>query len=592
MRTRIPVVCRRLLVRREASLRGMTLIEVVVGIAVLMVAFVSLYGLYQGSLRFVASAKAREVAVGLAVERLESMRAMSYASVGTVNGIPSGAIPQNETISLDNISFNRRTLVQYVDDPADGSGGGDLSGVTADYKRAKVEVSWAGPSGTSTIELISNFIPVGLENLSGGGTLSLLVFDALGSAVPDAAVRVTNFTGTSSVDVTTYTNAAGVVQFPGTPATTGYQILVSKSGYSSAQTYGADSGNPNPNPGNLSVLANQTTSASFAIDRTSTFAVRTWRPILAATTTDTLASSAALASTSAAEVVGGALALSGSPGSYALSGAAYSTTTAPSYLSSWNSLSWNASVPASAALTLRLYTQSGSDFVLLPDSALPGNAAGFATSPVSLAGLSTSTYPSLVMGASLSGDGSATPQLLDWSLSYARGPSPLPSVTFSMHGAKTVGTTASGADIYKLSANYTTDSSATYSAGGLEWDSYTMSVASTTGWDLSSSCPLQPVSVPPASQALVDLYLVTHTQHSLLVTVRNATSSAPLPNASVTLTRTGFSAASVTDACGQAFFSGLAASLNYSLAASAPGFGATTTPGISVSGQSAATISI
>src|SRR3989344_731246 len=187
---------------RRFSAAGMKLIEVIVGIGVLLVAFVSLYVLYQSSLRFVASAKAREAAVGLAVERLESMRAMSYASIGTVSGIPAGSIPQNESVVLDSISFNRRTLVQYVDDPSDGTGAGDLTGITADYKRAKVEISWAGPSGTSTVELISNFIPVGLESLSGGGTLNIFVFDAAGAALADPPVGATIFTGTSSVAVT------------------------------------------------------------------------------------------------------------------------------------------------------------------------------------------------------------------------------------------------------------------------------------------------------------------------------------------------------------------------------------------------------
>lgn len=571
---------------------GMTLIEVMVAVGVLAVAFMSLYGLFQASVRFVATAKAREGAVGLAVERMESLRALPYASIGTVNGIPAGTIPQNETILLDGISYNRRTLVQYVDDPADGTGASDSNGVTADYKRAKIEVSWASVTATSSVAFISNFIPVGLENLSGGGTLSLLVFDATGSAVSDATVRITNFTGTSTVDVTTYTNTAGVVQFPGTLAATGYQIFVSKSGYSSAQTYTASSGNPNPNPGNLSVSANQTTSASFAIDHTASYLLRTWKPILAATTTDAFSSSSALASTSNAVVSGGALLLSGSPGSYPSSGAAYSTSTAPSYLSAWTAASWNSSVPAGTSLTVSLYTQSGGAFTLLPDSVLPGNATGFGASPVSLAGISTSTYPSLTLGAALgTADPAVTPQMLDWSLAYAQGPTPLPNIPFSIQGAKTIGTTGTGASVYKLSAAYTTDAAAQYSSSA-EWDSYTFSVASTTGFDLSSSCPFEPVSLAPASSALIALYLVAHTQNTLIVKVQNATSSAAIPGASVTLSRPGFSAAVPADSCGQSFFAGLSAASNYSLSVSAPGFTSTTTSGVVVSGQSAAAISL
>lgn len=571
----------------------MTLIEVMVAVGVLAVMFVSLYGLFQASLRFISTAKAREGAVSLAVERMESLRALPYANIGTVNGIPAGTILQNETVTLDNQSYNRRTFVQYVDDPADGIGAADGNGVTADYKRAKVEVSWASAAGTTSVALISNFIPVGLENLSGGGTLSLLVFDASGVAVPDAQVRITNFTGTSSVDVTTYSNVAGVVQFPGTLAATGYQIFVSKNGYSSAQTYTADAGNPNPSPGNLSVLANQTTSASFAIDRTASYAVRTWKPIRSATTTDTFNTAAALASMSNAAVAGGALALSGAEGSYPSSGEAYSTSTAPAYLSSWSALSWHASVPSGTAARVSVYTQNGGVFTLIPDSALPGNAAGFSTSPVSLFGIATSTYPSLIMGAALStSDASSTPQILDWSLSYREGPIPFPSVAFSLQGAKTIGTTVSGASIYKTSESHTTDAAALYSAGGLEWDSYTFSVASTTGWDTASVCPFQPMSVSPGASASVNLYLLAHTQHTLLVSVRNATSSAAVAGASVALSRPGFSSAATADSCGQAFFPGLSSASDYSITASAPGYAATTTTGVVVSGQSASAISL
>lgn len=575
--------------RRERAARGMTLIEVVVAIAFVTVAFVSLYGLYRASVRFVATAKAREAALSLAVERLEALRAMQYSQLGTLGGIPAGAIAQNEAVLLDGISFSRRTFIQYVDDPADGTGSGDANGIAADYKRAKVAVTWATQAGTSSVELVSNFIPVGIENTSGGGTLSLMVFNALAQAVPDAMVRIINNTGTSTVDVTTYTNAAGVVQFPGTLAMTGYQITVSKPGYSGAQTYAANAQNPNPDPGHLSVVTNQTTSGSFSIDLLASLTLRTWEPILPATTTDTFANSSAIASTSNATVADGAVSLSGS---YEQSGAVYSTAVAPQHLASWGALSWSATVPAETAVRVALYTQSGGIFTPVPDSALPGNSGGFAASPVSLAGVSTTTYPSLALGAVLTGPGTETPRLLDWSLSYSRGPTPLPSASFTMQGAKTIGTTGTGAAIYKMQSALTSDSSAQYVNGAVEWDTYTFSVASSTGWDLASLCPFQPVSIAPGTSAEVDLHLVAHTQNSLQVSVRSVTSSAAIPGASVTLSRTGFSSTKNADTCGQTFFSGLSAGSTYSLAVSAAGYTSTTTNNVNVSKQSTALISL
>lgn len=570
----------------------MTLIEVVVAIGFFTVAFIGLYGLFQASLRYIAVAKARESALSLAVERMESIRAMPYASVGTVQGIPAGTIPQNETITQDGISYNRRTLIQYMDDPADGSGSSDSNGIAADYKRAKVEVSWTTPSGTTSVAMVSNLIPQGLESLGEGGILSALVFDAQGVAVPDATVRIYNALATSTIDIATYTNDAGFIIFPGTPVATGYQITVSKPGYSSAQTYAVSPENPDPDPGHLSIALGQTTTGSFSIDRLASLSVRTWKAVQPATTTDFFANASAIGSAASTTVSGGALILSG-PAPYPLQGSAYSTSTAPANLSQWKTLAWSSSLPAGTALAVRLYTHSGGEYTLLPDSALAGNSSGFTQSPVVLSGISTSTYPELFIGASLSTtDPSATPSILDWSLGYAVGPSAFPSAVFTLRSGKTIGMSGSGAAVYKRNISVTTNAIATYTDSAIEWDSYTMSVASTTGWDLAGSCPLQPVAVEPQSNVTADLYLYPHSANSLMVSVRNATSSTAVGGASVTLSRTGFSNVQTTDSCGNAFFSALQSGSAYSITTSAAGYTATTTPNISVAGQSAAIISL
>lgn len=575
----------------------MTLVEVLVTIAIVVVAFGGFAALFQASLRYIYSARAREAAVSLATERLEEMRAMAYDDIGTSGGIPAGTIPQNETVTQDGLDFNRRTFVQYVDDPADGLGAADTNSISSDYKRAKVEVSWTGQNGiSSSVALISNFTPVGVETGTGQGTLAIQAIDAGAAPIANATVHIVNSSASPAIDVTTYTDTSGQVLFPGTPAASAFEITVSKSGYSTAQTYSVSASNPNPNPGDLTVSVGLTTTASFAIDRLASLLLHTWTPIQPATFTDALNDASGIGQQTQTAVSGGALSLDTDPsagGNYYASGSAYSTAIAPSYLANWSSLDWNSTTPANTGILVHLYTGSPGSYTLVPDAVLSGNSAGFSAGPVDISGISTSTYPSLVIGADLTtADPAATPSILDWSLDYKKGPVPLPNITLTLQGAKTIGTNGSGASIYKFSQPITTDASAQYSNSTLEWDSYTLTADPANGYDISSSCPLQPLSVAPASSGTADIYLLSHTSDSLKVSVSDASTGAALVGATVALSRTGYSGSATTDSCGQAFFPGLASASDYAATVSATGYTAKNLTGISVSGQSSLPVSL
>ena len=118
----------------------MSFIEVIVGAALIALVFGGLIAGFQTALMLLADTRSQTGALALANERIEYMRSLPYDSVGTLSGIPSGAIPQNETAVLNVTSFNRRTLVQYVDSPADGVGASDTNCLTADSKRATFEL--------------------------------------------------------------------------------------------------------------------------------------------------------------------------------------------------------------------------------------------------------------------------------------------------------------------------------------------------------------------------------------------------------------------------------------------------------------------
>lgn len=143
--------------------RGLGLIEVVVGIGLLLIVFVGFFGVLQLGTRLATDNKLRTSALSLALERMEYIRSLDYASVGTVGGDPSGALIVSEPVTLNGINYTRRTHIVYIDDPKDGTGGSDSNGITDDYKRVKVEVSWEGQIGTRTASIVSDITPLGIE---------------------------------------------------------------------------------------------------------------------------------------------------------------------------------------------------------------------------------------------------------------------------------------------------------------------------------------------------------------------------------------------------------------------------------------------
>ncbi len=454
------------------SLRGVSLMDVVVGSALVLIIFVGLFGLLRASVQVAGLSKLRAAATELASSRMEYLRSLHYDDVGTVGGIPAGLVPQNATTTNAGVNFGVRTYIEYADDPADGTGASDSNFITTDYKRAKVTVTYTVDGATRDVTLVSNIVPPGIESTTGGGTLQVRAVNAVGTAVAGATVRIQNSATSPSIDLSTFTDAAGLVWLPGAPTSTEYRISVSKGGYSSAQTYARDAINQNPTPGYLTVVGGSTTSSTFAIDLLSTLIVRTFSPIRSEIWSDTFADSSKLASMNSVQMSGGSIVLSSGELGYTASGVGESIAIAPTYLARWTNASSTMSVPAGTTLRMQVLDAAGTP---LPDAVLAGNSTGF-TGAVTLSSVSTTTYPSLKLRAELSSSNpAATPSLQEWRLGYERGPVPLPHVSFTLTGAKTIGSTGGGAPIYKTIVATSTSSIAS-STLPLEWDVYTLSV--------------------------------------------------------------------------------------------------------------------
>ncbi len=576
--------------------------DTVVGTALMLLIFVGIFAAFQLSVDVVLNNKARAGAVALANERMEYIRSLTYSQVGTVGGIPAGIIPQLETIVLNGISYTRRTFIQYADDSGDGSGGSDTNSITADYKALRSDVYWTSRNGERHITVLSRVSPGGngIETAVPGGTLTLNVINASSQPVSGAQIHIVNSATTPpslAIDFTTFTNVNGVASFIGATTSGAYQITVTKSGYSTAQTYPATAQNTNPDPAHLLVFLNQTTTKVFGIDLLSQKTINTWTPILPATWSDTFADATKIAGSASTTVASGVVRLSGSA-PYDSTGSVQSVSIAPAYLAKWKTLTWSASLPAGTGITYRVYDASGS--TLIPDSQLPGNSTGLTASPVDLTGVSTSTYTGIRLDAQFTSSGADTPSVDMWSVDYDYGPQRLPNVAFTLRGAKTIGTGPSGTQ-YKYSTSQNSGASASVVLPNMEWDTYEFTPTGST-YDIASACHgaaespeisalSTKFSLAAGSQTASDIYLVTHTANALSVEVRSTATGALIPYATVRLYKTGYDMTQTTDGCGQIIFSSLSSG-TYTLVVSASGYTTDTNSAVSVSGTTHISVSL
>jgi type II secretory pathway pseudopilin PulG len=266
--------------------RGFTLMETVISVTLFVMISVALYGVFVRILKINSITRTKQVAINLANEQFEIARNLPYASVGTVNGIPSGVLLQSQNIVRDGLTFSVDTYVRNYDDPFDGTFNGspdDLS--PADMKLIEISISCTTCESFTPILLTTKIAPKNLETASTNGALVIRVFDASGLPVANASVHIVNQGIVPAVDLTDETDINGnftIVDAP--PGINNYQVTVTKSGYSTDRTYASgENGNTNPVKPHLSVLLQQITQVSFTIDRTSSLAISSINSQCAAT---------------------------------------------------------------------------------------------------------------------------------------------------------------------------------------------------------------------------------------------------------------------------------------------------------------------
>lgn len=224
------------------NMSAFTLIEALTVLFIFSLITTTFYSVFSLGGSYIIESKNRLGAVSLANEKMEIIRNLEYENVGVSGGIPSGDILATEIVNRASKEYEVKTSVIYKDDPFDGLGDDDP--IEEDYKEAKVTVSWVGPKGAqSKFFLVARFAPVGVEQLSSGGLLSINVMDRYGVGVPQADVKIVNNNVSPAIDINTKTNDQGNLIYPGAPySILGYELTVSKDGgYETIETISLDS---------------------------------------------------------------------------------------------------------------------------------------------------------------------------------------------------------------------------------------------------------------------------------------------------------------------------------------------------------------
>lgn len=259
------------------SAKGFTLIEAVVGLAIFGILAMGVIGVFSALSQSVKASRVKIILSSTAASYLEVMRNLPYSQVGTVNGNPSGSLPDQanaQVLTLAGVQYQLYYEVTYTDDPADGTILLGTDSFPNDYKQVKMFMQ--NSSNGVITSFTTNVAPKGLEGLNNAGALSVTVFNSSGQPVPNASVSITNTTLVPNIILSRTTDANGVWIEVGLPnSVNSYHIVATKSGYSSDQTYPITVGNPNPVKTDATISNGLVTQISFSIDLVANLTINT-----------------------------------------------------------------------------------------------------------------------------------------------------------------------------------------------------------------------------------------------------------------------------------------------------------------------------
>jgi len=143
--------------------KAFTFVDVLVGISLMLIIFISIFGAFQLASKVIALSKNKIVASSVANEDIEKIRNLPYSSVGILDGIlptASGTLSATGTVALNNTDYLIERKIEYVSDEADGTGAEDSCDL--DYKRIEIIVSWSGRFSGS-VKMVTDISPQSKE---------------------------------------------------------------------------------------------------------------------------------------------------------------------------------------------------------------------------------------------------------------------------------------------------------------------------------------------------------------------------------------------------------------------------------------------
>jgi prepilin-type N-terminal cleavage/methylation domain-containing protein len=546
-------------IKRREFKKGFTLVETLISIALIAIVFSGIFGAYRLGMKMVWLDKAKTTAMAIGNGRIEMIRGLDYGSVGTTGPVvlpwAKGVIDPIAAETANGIEYTIATSVIFVSDPRDGLDSDTDDSCIWDYKKAAVRVSWDGKYPGEIV--LSTDIAPGNQNQEAfsctnqpGGILTVKVSDSAGIAVPLPFIDVYDINNPDNI-LSSGNPAGGTHSFPLEEGS--YRIVISKSGYSHARTYGADElSNPdNPDKG---VYNGKVSEQTLFIDPAAIISIDGISPSGFDNFSDTF-ENGNYVELNGAEISGESITLS-EPPPYPENGSAISKEIMPANLVRWEEFTSSESEPAGTAVKYQILYFNGAEWTPVPDDYIGGNSAGLIDSPISLSGVpSAADYQKLkIKAVLLTTNQSVTPRIDNWRVSWVSDAGlPASNAVFHLRGTKTIGKDGA-VDVYKYSQDLMLDASGHLDLTDMDGDRYYFSTAASSTIDVVGANPLSPVNAPSESVTAVKLFLSP--ENSLLLSVSAADSLTPVFGATVRLVNlsNGYDSSKITGTDGQTYF--------------------------------------
>lgn len=250
---------------------GFTIIELIVGIAILGILLSGVIGSFAALSRSVRVTREKVALASLSDTYMEIVRNLPYSQVGTLNGNPPGNLPDYTnayTQTLDATTYKIYYEVTYIHDPADNIVGNPT------YKQVKMSI--LNTTTSAVTAFITTVSPKGLITNPNTGAISFQVIDANGQPITGANIHIVNSNVSPNIILDRASDSTGNwVEVGLPPSVNGYHVVVTKNSYSTDQTYPITQSNPNPTKPDATVVNGQITQITFSIDLLSTLNIKT-----------------------------------------------------------------------------------------------------------------------------------------------------------------------------------------------------------------------------------------------------------------------------------------------------------------------------